>query len=415
MSNRPLADRARPICFDEIVGQRHLFGENGAIRRMVKQDYLTNMIFYGPPGTGKTTAANIIAASTHMHLHKLNATSASIADIKLVISETSSVFGSGGILLYLDEIQYFNKKQQQSLLEYIEDGRITLIASTTENPFIYVYAAILSRSAVFEFKAVEAEDIIPALHRALEILNKEADANKTASNDLFEYIASCGAGDVRRSLNLLENVFYMSGDILDRNETKNFTAKIIGNFDHAGNVHFDMLSALQKSIRGSDPDAAIFYLAKILEGGDLIGACRRLQVIASEDIGLAYPNASVIVRACVDSAFDLGMPEAAIPLSNAVITLATAPKSNSAHLAYASAKADIDSGMGQNVPPHMRPSHKYDGYLYPHEFPNHYTTQQYLPDDLIGKVYYFYGDNKTEQIAKTYWDKIKKSDKEKTN
>lgn len=407
MLNRPLADRARPTCFDEIVGQRHLFGENGAIRKMIGQNYITNMIFYGPPGTGKTTAANIIASSSNMRLHKLNATSASLADIRQVISETSSVFGSGGILLYLDEIQYFNKKQQQSLLEYIEDGRITLIASTTENPFIYVYAAILSRSAVFEFKAVEAEDIIPSLRRGLLILNKESAADKTADDDLLLYIASCGAGDVRRSLNLLENIFYMSGDKLTRESAENFIPKIIGNFDRAGNVHYDMLSALQKSIRGSDPDAAIFYLAKILEGGDLIGACRRLQVIASEDIGLAYPNAPVIVRACVESAFDLGMPEAAIPLSHAVITLATAPKSNSAYLAYAAAKADIDSGKGQNVPSHMRPSHKYDGYLYPHDYKNHYTAQQYLPDDLCGSHYYVYSENKTEQTAKTYWDNIK--------
>ena len=407
MLNQPLADRARPTCFDEIAGQRHLFGENGTIRKMIGQNYITNMIFYGPPGTGKTTAANIIAASSNMRLHKLNATSASLADIKQVISETSSVFGSEGILLYLDEIQYFNKKQQQSLLEYIEDGRITLIASTTENPFMYVYAAILSRSAAFEFKAVETEDIIPVLRRGLAILNKETTAGKTADDSLLEYIASCGAGDVRRSLNLLENVFYMSDDVLNREAAENYTPKIIGNFDRAGNVHYDMLSALQKSIRGSDPDAAIFYLAKILEGGDLIGACRRLQVIASEDIGLAYPNAPVIVRACVESAFDLGMPEAAIPLSNAAIMLATSPKSNSAHTAYAAAKADAEMGKGQNVPPHMRPSHKYDGYLYPHDYPNHYTVQQYLPDDVAGTCYYGYGDNKTEQTAKVYWDKIK--------
>lgn len=413
MSNQPLADMARPTCFDEIVGQHHLFGKNGAIRRMVEKQHLTNMIFYGPPGTGKTTAANIIAASADMRLHKLNATSASIADIKQVIAETSTVFAARGILLYLDEIQYFNKKQQQSLLEYIEDGRITLIASTTENPFIYVYAAVLSRSAVFEFKAVTAEDIIPALYRGLDILNKLNNTQKTADDDLFEYIAACGAGDVRRSINLLENVYYMSGNTLTRSEAMKFSSKTVGNFDRAGNVHYDMLSALQKSIRGSDPDAAVFYLAKILEGGDLIGACRRLQVIASEDIGLAYPNASVIIRSCVESAFDLGMPEAAIPLSNAVITLATAPKSNSAYVAYASAKADIDSGKGQNVPPHMRPSHKYDGYKYPHEFPNHYIEQQYLPDDLLDSKYYFYGDNKIEQSAKTYWDKIKRKDKDK--
>ncbi len=411
MLNRPLADRSRPTCFDEMVGQKHLFGENGAIRKMIEQNYITNMIFYGPPGTGKTTAANIIASSVKMRLHKLNATSASIADIKNVISETNTVFGSNGILLYLDEIQYFNKKQQQSLLEFIEDGRITLIASTTENPFIYVYASILSRSAVFEFKAVDEEDIVQALRRALNILNAETDKHITASDDFFEYIASGGAGDVRRSLNLLENAFYMSDKMIDLEEIKKYGGKTVVNFDRAGNVHYDMLSALQKSIRGSDPDAAIFYLAKILESGDLIGACRRLQVIASEDIGLAYPNAPVIVRSCIESAFDLGMPEAAIPLSHAVITLATSPKSNSACSAYAAAKADFDKGKGQNIPPHLRPSHKYDGYLYPHDYPGHYVIQQYLPDDLIDKKYYHYGNNKTEQAAKAYWDILKKENK----
>lgn len=405
--NQPTADLVRPRGFDDIVGQKQLFGEKGAIRRMVERGYLTNMIFYGPPGTGKTTAANIIAEQSGMRLHKLNATTASLSDIKEITAETSSLLGSNGILLYLDEIQYFNKKQQQSLLEFIEDGRITLIASTTENPYIYVYNAIISRSAVFEFKPVTAEDIVPALKRALYILNENSPEPKSASDELLLYIGECGAGDVRRSMNLLENAYYISDGEIKREEIESFSPKVIGNFDKSGTVHYDMLPALQKSIRGSDPDAAAFYLAKILEGGDLIGACRRLQVIASEDIGAAYPLAAAITRACVESAFDVGLPEASIPLANAAIMLATSPKSNSAYLALDAARADIAAGKGQDVPDHMRPSHQYQNYKYPHDFPNHYVEQQYLPDDIAGAKYYVYGENKTEQAAKAYWDKIK--------
>ena len=406
MSNRPLADRIRPQNFDDMVGQKHLFGERGAIRRIVNSGYLPNMIFWGPPGTGKTTAANIIAAQSGMTLRCLNATSASLADVREVIAETDSVFGSEGILLYLDEIQYFNKKQQQSLLEYMENGKITLIASTTENPYIYVYNAIISRSATFEFKSVTTADIIPALRRAMDILNFEAENKKEVSNDALEYIAEIGAGDVRRSLNYLENAYHICEEISVDN-IKTFAPKVVGNFDKSGTVHYDVLSGIQKSIRGSDPDATIFYVAKALEGGDLIGVCRRLQVIASEDIGLAYPQAAAIVRACVQSAFDLGMPEARIPLANAALLLATAPKSNSAYNAYAAAAADIERGKGQNVPAHMRPSNRYDNYKYPHDYPGHYVKQQYLPDDLKGVKYYSFGDNKTEQAAKKYWELIK--------
>ena len=407
MLNKPLADKVRPESFDEIVGQDHLFGSNGTIRKICEQNYLPNMIFYGPPGTGKTTAARIIAKNSGMELRHLNATSASLSDVKDVIAQTSTLLGRQGILLYLDEIQYFNKKQQQSLLEFIEDGRITLIASTTENPYLYVYNAIISRSAVFEFKAVKDEAIVPALKRALDVLNSETGREKTASDDVLKTIASYAAGDVRRSVNLLENTYYTSGKELTADAVKAFTPSVIGNFDKSGVVHYDLLSALQKSIRGSDPDAAIFYLCKILSGGDLIGACRRLQVIACEDVGLAYPQAAQIVLSCVQMANNLGLPEARIPLSQATILLATAPKSNSAYMAYAKASEDIERGKGQTIPPYMRPSNNFSGYKYPHDFEDHYVKQQYLPDDIKNTKYYDYGDNKTEQMAKAYWDKIK--------
>ncbi len=407
----PLPQRLRPRSIDDIVGQKHLFGENGAIRRMLQRGYVTNMIFYGPPGTGKTTAANIIAAEAGKTIHKLNATSASLADVKAVIADTETVFGREGVLLYLDEIQYFNKKQQQSLLEFMEDGRITLIASTTENPYMYVYNAIISRSAVFEFKSLSPEDIKPLLNKALGVLNEENKTEKRISAEALDYISKSGAGDARRSLNLLENTYYVSEDEITKENAAALTSKVVGSFDAAGVVHYDMLSALQKSIRGSDPDAAVFYLAKILEGGDLIGACRRLQVIAAEDIGLAYPNAIPIVRACVESAFDLGMPEARIPLADAAVLLATAPKSNSAYMAMARANEALQNGMGQIVPAHMRPSNNFDGYKYPHDFPGHYVRQQYLPDDLRGAKFYEYGDNKSEEAAKAYWSKIKGENK----
>lgn len=411
MSNQPLADKVRPTSFDDIVGQAHLFGKNGTLRRICEQGYLPNMIFFGPPGTGKTTAANIIADSSHLTLHKLNATSASTADIKSIIAETNTFMGSEGILLYIDEIQYFNKKQQQSLLEYIENGRITLIASTTENPYLYIYNAIISRSAIFEFKAVSETDMTSAAERALKIINSETGMNKTADKDVIRHIAACSAGDVRRCINLLENAYYTCDKEITKDAVDSFSPKIIGNFDRNSNVHYDLLSALQKSIRGSDPDAAVFYLAKLLEGGDLIGACRRLQVIASEDVGLAYPSAPMIVYCCVKSAMDLGMPEARIPLAHAAVMLATAPKSNSAYLAYEAAKSAIDSGKGQTIPAYMSPVHRYKNYLYPHDYPDHYVKQQYLPDDIANEKFYKFGENKTENAAMEYWKKIKGDNK----
>lgn len=400
----------RPVTFDDMVGQETLVGQNGVLRRMVESGHITNMIFFGPPGTGKTTAANIIAERSGMTLRKLNATTASIADVKSVIDETGTMFGSGGILLYLDEIQYFNKKQQQSLLEYIEDGRIILIASTTENPYFYVYNAIISRSAVFEFKPVSAEDIKKALLRALDSLNGKNKNSVKISEDAVDYLAGCGAGDVRRSIGLLENSYYLAEankEDISVGLIESFTPKIVGNFDRMGDVHYDLLSCLQKSIRGSDPDAAVFYLAKLLAGGDLISACRRLQVIANEDIGLAYPMAAVAVRAMVESARELGLPEARIPLANAAILLATAPKSNTAYAALNAAEADIAAGKGQDVPRHLQ-SPQFKGYKYPHDYENDWIEQQYLPDDIKDRHYYRYGTNKTEQAARSYWEAIKK-------
>ncbi len=404
---QPLADLLRPQTFDQMVGQAHLVGKTGALRRMMEQNYLTNMIFYGPPGTGKTTAARILAKASGKPLHCLNATTATLADVRDVIAQTQTLDGMHGVLLYLDEIQYFNKKQQQSLLEYMESGELTLIASTTENPYLYVYNAVLSRSAVFEFRAVTPADVAPLLSRAMDYLNESNQAQKTLAPDATEYLSHAAAGDVRRALNLLENAYYTAQDEIDRELLLSYSPKSIGNFDAAGTVHYDLLSALQKSIRGSDPDATIFYLCKILEGGDLPGACRRLQVIASEDIGLAYPQAAAIVRACVESAKDLGMPEARIPLANAALLLATAPKSNSAEAAYDRAKVDVEGGKGQNLPTILRPSHRFEHYLYPHNYPHHYVKQTYLPADLVKARYYDYGDNKTEQAAKAYWDLIK--------
>lgn len=402
MRNAQLADILRPKSFDEIVGQKHLFGERGVVRRMIEKSRINNMIFFGPPGTGKTTAATIIAEKSGMVFRRLNATTASLSDVKEIANETNNVFGSGGILLYLDEIQYFNRKQQQSLLEYMEDGRITLIASTTENPHFYIYNAILSRSSLFEFKPVAAEECIVALRRTFDYLNKIENDNKTVEDSVLLYIAKIAQGDVRSAIVVLENSFYSAENEIKKEDVDAFNA-MGGSFND--DTHYDLLSCLQKSIRGSDPDATAFYVAKLIAAGELLSLCRRLQVIASEDIGLAYPMAAVITRSCCESAVELGLPEGRIPLINAAIMLATAPKSNSAYTALAAASEDVEAGLGVECPPHLQ-SPLFKGYKYPHDAPNHYLNQQYLPNDIKNNIYYKFGDNKTEQAAKAYADSI---------
>ena len=416
MITRPLADRMRPETFADVFGDEKLFSDGGIFPKMIETGHIPNMIFYGPSGTVKTTAANILSKAAGKTMRRLNATSASLSDIKEVVAETSSLYGSDGVLLYLDEIQYFNKKQQQSLLEFIEDGRITLIASTTENPYFYVYSAIISRSAVFEFKPLSVDALSKAIERARKFLSDEKGAEIICDADAVRIMAQSSAGDARRAINLFENIAVVSDGHITAESVRTFLPDVMmSGFDKSGDGHYDLLSAYQKSIRGSDPDAAVFYLAKILSGGDLLSACRRIQVIASEDIGLAYPMAAAITHACVESALKLGLPEASIPLANATVMLATAPKSNSAYLAYGAAAADVASGKGA-VPPRTLQNVHLDGenvaqkgqnYKYPHDFKNHYVGHQYLPDDLKNKKYYEFGENKTEQAAKAYWELIK--------
>ena len=406
--NQPLADRIRPRSLDEMVGQTHLFGPRGVLRRMTEAGRIPNMIFFGPPGVGKTTAASIIAAGTDKRLIRLNATTASLADIKEAAAETGNLFGSGGVLLYLDEIQYFNRKQQQSLLEYMEDGRITLIASTTENPHFYVYNAIISRSSLFEFKPVPPAECLKMLRRALDHLNAQGGTTTVMADRVGLTLAEGAGGDVRRAVGLLENAYFAAGFEEGAEITNEHIAAFsagVGNFNE--DTHYDLLGCLQKSIRGSDPDATAFYVAKMLATGDMFPLMRRLQVIASEDIGLAYPQAAAIVRACCESARELGMPEGRIPLIHAAMLLATSPKSNSAYLALHAAMEDVEAGRGVNIPVHLQ-SPLFKGYKYPHDYPGHYVEQQYLPDDLLDRRYYEPCPNKTEQAAAAYWETIKK-------
>ena len=416
--NAPLADQMRPQTIDEVVGQSHILSKNGILYRIAQSGHATNLIFYGPPGTGKTTVARIIAKQAGKKLYKLNGTTASTADFKEIISSLDTFEGMNGVVLYLDEIQYLNKKQQQTLLEFLENGQITLIASTTDNPYFYIYNAIISRSTVFEFKPVTPEEIEKALVRGVKILEVQAQEqgfSLTVEDHVLRSIAlSCG-GDVRKSINTLE-VAFLSAPVTD--SVKSITAEQLRSisqraalrYDKSDDVHYDLLSALQKSIRGSDENAALHYLARLLEAGDLISPCRRLLVIASEDIGMAYPMCAVIVKACVDSALQLGLPEARIPLAQAVVTMATAPKSNSSYMAINQAIADVRAGKIGDFPRCLQNKH-FDGaevenkgqfYKYPHDYPDHYVRQQYLPDILQGTVYYHFGQNKTEDAARRY-------------
>ena len=403
-----------------MCGQQHILGENGLLRRIIESGQVPNMIFYGPSGTGKTTVANLIAKKTQRKLCKLNATTASSADIKEIYAQLDTFMAPNGVLLYLDEIQYFNKKQQQTLLEYIENGKITLIASTTENPYFYVYNAILSRSTVFEFKSVPAEEAERAVERAIRYLETRKSAQTVVEPGVVSHIASSCGGDIRKAMNAVELLF-SAGQVSDGklhltlDDAKQISQRSAMRYDKDGDDHFDDLSALMKSIRGSDPDAALHYLARFLEAGDLPSACRRILCSACEDIGLAYPMAIPIVKACVDSALQLGLPEARLPLADAVILLATSPKSNSGCMAIDAAMADVKRGNTGPVPRQLQNVHadgtgfeREQGYLYPHSFPHHWVQQQYLPDAIRDRHYYEYGDNKTEQAAKRYWDEIKK-------
>ena len=413
---QPLADEIRPHSLDEVVGQQHILGKSGLLRRIVESGTTPNMIFYGPSGTGKTTVARIIAERTQRSLRKLNATTAGIADIKRIIDELDTLMTPGGVLLYLDEIQYFNKKQQQSLLEFIEDGRITLIASTTENPYFCVFGAILSRSTVFEFKPISAEDAEVAVQRAFDILNCRCSEPLTVEDGVIRRISQACGGDVRKAINAVELLFAASAeqDTITLEDAVLISQKSAMRYDKDGDEHFDILSAMMKSLRGSDPDAALHYLARAIEVGDLPGICRRILCSASEDIGMAYPQAVPIVKACVDSALQLGLPEARLPLAEACIVLATAPKSNSVVMAVDAALSDVKAGRIGSVPRELQNVHadgtgfeREQGYRYPHEYPGHWVQQQYLPDVLKNRVYYEYGDNKTEQAAKKYWEAIK--------
>ena len=417
--DQPLADRIRPQSLDEVVGQRHLLGGNALLRRFIEKGTDANMVFYGPSGTGKTTIANIIARRTQRTLYKLNATTASLQDVKGIIGDVGTLMAPGGVLLYLDEIQYFNKKQQQSLLEFMENGSITLIASTTENPYFYVYAALLSRSTVFEFKPVTAADVRPAVDRALALVRSESPLPLSWEEGVPDYIAHACGGDVRKAMNAVELLYEAApaeeGRLrLTVSDAEQVSQRSAMRYDRGGDAMYDMASALMKSLRGSDPDAALHYLARFLEAGDLITPCRRLLCSASEDVGMAYPQAVPIVKACVDTAMQLGLPEAQLPLAQAAILLATAPKSNSVVEAIGAAWSDVKRGRTGSVPRQLQNVHadstgqeREQGYLYPHAFPGHWVKQQYLPDELSGVRYYQYGDNKTEQAARTYWEKLR--------
>lgn len=419
---QPLADEIRPKTLDEVVGQEHILGEGCVLRRIIESGKIPNLIFYGPSGTGKTTVASIIAERTNRTLYKLNATTASTGEVKEILSQPDTLLAPNGVLLYLDEIQYFTKKQQQSLLESIENGKVTLIASTTENPYFYVYNAILSRSTVFEFQPISQEAALKAVQRGVRIMEEKEQVKAEPEPEALEHVAFACGGDIRKAMNAVELLFSAgrgeNGVLpITLADAQAVTQRSALRYDRDGDSHYDILSAFQKSIRGSDPDAGVHYLARLLEGGDLPSACRRLLVIAAEDVGLAHPTAISVVKSCVDAALQLGLPEARIPLAEAVIFLATCPKSNSAINAIDAAMSDVKKGKGGEIPAHLKDSH-YGGakdlgrgltYQYPHMFPGHYVKQQYLPDALMDKAYYEYGPNRIEQAAKSYWDALKGS------
>jgi putative ATPase len=424
--DKPLADRIRPETMEDVVGQSHIIGKNKILNKIIESKQIPNMIFFGPPGVGKTTVANIIAKATDKKFYKLNATNASVSDIKNIIGNLDSLLTMNGVLLYLDEIQNFNKKQQQSLLEYTENGKITLIASTTENPYFYVYNALLSRSTVFEFKALEIDDIFAGLDRILKIIRQEYENTVIeCSDDTLKYIAESSSGDLRRAINILQLAVVTAhrdaeGRInINEDSVKQCAQSKALNYDKMGDNHYDVLSAFQKSIRGSDADAALHYLARLIKAGDIISTCRRLMVIASEDIGLAYPQAVSIVKSCVDSAMQLGFPEARIPLAQAVILLSNSPKSNSVITAIDSALNDIETSDIGDIPLYLKDGHyagakklgRMQGYLYPHNYNNNYVEQTYLPEKIKNKKYYVPGKNKNEQLYKEFWYKIKNESK----
>ena len=415
----PLADKIRPKALVDVVGQEHILAEGKPLRRIIESGTVPNMIFYGPSGVGKTTVARIIAENCGMSLYKLNGTNASLSDIKDVVADIGTFGSENGILLYLDEIQYLNKKQQQSLLEYIENGDITLIASTTENPYFAIFNAVISRSTVFEFKPVTAEQLIPAIKRAFSIMSEENGFEIIASDDIITKIAySCG-GDVRKAINTAELAVVCgepsNGKVTVTDDSLEILAQRSNmRYDRDGDQHYDILSAFHKSVRGSDENAALHYAARLIAAGDIISLCRRMLCIASEDVGLAYPMAVPIVKACVDSALQLGLPEAKLPIAEAIILMATAPKSNSACMAIDAALEDLKSCDALDFPRHLQNVH-FDGkgakvvgqhYLYPHNYPNHYVKQQYLPDALKDRVYYHFGENKQEQSAYVYRQKL---------
>ncbi len=419
MAYRPLADEIRPETLDDVVGQTHILGPGGLLRRIVESDQVPNLIFYGPSGTGKTTVANLIARRSGRALHRLNATTASLSDVKEIIAQIGTLMAPNGILLYLDEIQYFNKKQQQSLLEVIESGDVTLIASTTENPYFYIYNAVLSRSSVFEFKPLSAKDVEPTIRRGFAFMEERLGKAIAVEDGVVEHIAFACGGDARKALNTVELLANAAAGEKGNARVALADAKLAAQgsamrYDREGDDHYDIASALMKSLRGSDPDAALHYLARLLEAGDMITAIRRIICSASEDVGMAYPQAALIVRALVDNALQVGLPEAKLCLGQAVVLLATAPKSNSVVAAIDAAMADVRAGHTGPIPRHLQNVHadsagqeREQGYLYPHSFPGHWVPQQYLPDELVGTVYYKYGDNKNEQAARAYWERLK--------